>query len=190
MWQEKVRAARPWSAPPLCSPSVQEQRQRSEEAAGLREAAANDPRSLAAAPRAEYTPPERPYLAAAASRGGPPLAHLAPPRPISADSGRTMYRSSTASGGLVTGPGHRDCCVALKVAATAVSKALLWEARLGAACTWTASCGACNNAAAHRPHITLLLPLFAGIQKPSFLQDILEDAPLDSPGEGWGSTLQ
>ena len=102
VWQEKVRAFRPWSAPPLCSPSVQEQRQRSEEAAGLREAAANDPRSLAATPRAEYVPPERPYLAATAARGGPPLAHLAPPRPISADSGRTMYRSSTASGGLTT----------------------------------------------------------------------------------------
>ncbi|GAX77599.1 hypothetical protein CEUSTIGMA_g5043.t1 [Chlamydomonas eustigma] len=94
-YQEKVRAARPWSAPPLGSP--QPHQQRSHDLATLKESSSST-LGLTSSERSEYVPPERPLVENAIAKGGTPCTYLAPPRPMSADAGKAVHRLSTTSG--------------------------------------------------------------------------------------------
>ena len=89
-YQEKVRAARPWSAPPLGSPRPEDLSQRKEEAAALAiEMPDGSPSNLdSVSERTEYVPPERPEVERAAAKGGAPLSHMVQQRPMSADTAR------------------------------------------------------------------------------------------------------
>ena len=82
-YQEKVRAARPWSAPPLGSPRPEKQRKHDQQVA-----AALETSSSMQSDRSEYVPPERPSVERAAAKGGSQLSYMAPPRPMSADTAR------------------------------------------------------------------------------------------------------
>jgi hypothetical protein len=103
VYQERVRAARPWSAPPLGSPRPEKQRKHGQEAAAtalqtLRESSSpSSALESTASERCEYTPPERPSVERAAAKGGSALSYMAPPRPMSADTARSAHRLSHAS---------------------------------------------------------------------------------------------
>ena len=89
-YQEKDRAARPWSAPPLGSPLPEKLAQRKRESEQL-ETLSEVSSTLEASnvsERNEYVPPQRPEVERAAAKGGSPVAYMAPPRPMSADTAR------------------------------------------------------------------------------------------------------
>lgn len=87
-YQEKVRATRPWSAPPLGSPRPEDLSKRKQEAAELALETLDESSSNLGSDRSEYVPPERPQVERAANKGGAPLSYMSQPRPMSADTAR------------------------------------------------------------------------------------------------------
>jgi hypothetical protein len=84
-YQKQVRAARPWSAPPLGSPRPEKQRKREAEQLETLQESSSTLGSPSVSERNEYIPPERPQVERAAAKGGSSLSYMAPPRPMSAD---------------------------------------------------------------------------------------------------------
>mmetsp|Transcript_8195 Transcript_8195/g.21858 ORF Transcript_8195/g.21858 Transcript_8195/m.21858 type:complete len:1248 (+) Transcript_8195:163-3906(+) len=100
-WQAQVRAARPWSAPPLSSPRPESQRLKKHEASEM----ARSPAAmlLATNRREVYVPPPRAHLLGQPGQGdnrpaSADMAHLGPPRPASADTPGVSNRMHHSAG--------------------------------------------------------------------------------------------